>query len=361
MNRQYSVRFADAADAAAVWSLYLRTGFLYPQKLEAMGDGGRQARATLEALLAMASSDYRILLCLNEAEQLRCAFAYGCFANSQAWCQHMVSDQDRGALLQGLASTKIGLTELPVHWVAYTFRENNASVQRLFTRPLAQARQAGWSIEFATYDFYSVTGDAPRRLQALDSRRQVRRATELDRLFLLGQMEDDSEVAALQALGSWKEGAGVGALARRLARAGLPRERAAAVVEDEDGPCALAVLDWSAPWWNLSNLSTGLRLWQRGEDPAASAALLSWSARWFAERAVPHWTLLLGAKQRVARDLLEGVGLTSSRRYQRLGYPIEAAPWFHNAYTRSVGRSAAALTVPDLRQKEWMTSGERAA
>jgi hypothetical protein len=304
-----------------------------------MGDGGRRARATLEALLALRSEEYRILLCENEDGHLRSACTCGRFSGAQSWVQHMVSDQDRRALVHVLVATGNSAIHSSAAWAAYTFREKNASVRKLFTTPIEQIQKGGWSVELAGYDFYTVGDADARRLAQGDPAGRTRPATDADRSELLDRLEDPSENAALQAMGAFDREFGVGERAVRLEQVGLRRERTAFIAEGAEGPSGLTVVDLAPDGWNVSNMSTGVTLWQHRDDRATAAALLARAARWLAERSVASWTVLAGDGQGALRQVLAEAGLTSTRRYLRMGMPMETLPVFNAAYARFIGRS----------------------
>jgi hypothetical protein len=347
MSSNYHVRVARPDDAEAVWSLYQRTGFLYPEKLAAMGDGGRRARATFEALLALDSEEHRIVLCENAEGQLRSACTYARFSDTQTWVQHMVSDHDRGALAHALIATGNGAIHSSATWVAYSFRESNTSVRRLFTTPLARVKEGGWSVELASHDFYTIDAARAGRLAQGDPAGGTRPATEADRRHLLCRLEDPSQKAAVQALGRFDREFGTGERAACLARVGLHRERTAFVAEGEDGPTGLVVVDLAPEGWNMSNMSTGITLWQIGDDRATAAVLAARAARWLAERSVRSWTVLAAEGQSALRQVLAEAGVTSTRRYLRLGMPMETLPIFNAAYARFIGRSMELPRVLD--------------
>ena len=61
LNRRALItRLSKPDDADAIWNLYRRTGFLYPDKVAVMGDGGRKAHETLALLLQTDSPLYRV-------------------------------------------------------------------------------------------------------------------------------------------------------------------------------------------------------------------------------------------------------------------------------------------------------------
>jgi hypothetical protein len=361
MSTDFRVRFAEPRDAASIWSLYQRTGFLYPEKLTAMGDGGREARAIFERLLLLPPQEYGIILCETEDGALRSACTCGRFSDAQSWIQHLVSDSDRRALMHALVATGNGAIQSSASWFGYTFRENNSSVRRLFTSPLARLKEGGWSVELASHDFYTIPVAPARRLQEIGAGSRAQIATERDRRAVLEQLGDPSQQAALAAQGSFTDGCGVADLAGRLAQIGLRRQRAAFVVEAEGQPAGLAVADIAPAWWNLSNLSTGVAIWQTGGGREVAAALLSRAAGWFAERSLESWTLLVGDGQEPLRQVLAEAGLTSNRRYLRLTGPMEALPLINAAYARFIGRSTEPPRVLQYDEVHGARGLERAA
>jgi hypothetical protein len=337
MNKERLVRRAKPEDAQAIWNLYLETGFLYKEKLEAMGDRGFEALANLEALLKLDSDDYCISLCTDERGKILSACTYARFSDTEGWQMHLASAHDSQGLGFAIEATGTEFLASDAQWMSYTFRENNRSVRRLFN---SACKGFNDEVGNAVYDYYIFSARQTELISQLNSAITIRKATEEERLELLASLSNSSDKVALEAVGSLTDGMSVKELAERLARQGLVRQREAFVATICGEPVGIAVADLSPKWWNFSNLSTGVRLFLQYQNEEVVRGLLAAAAKWFCEHSVDSWTLLVGDEDSALRSVLATPGLSSHKRYERIEAPAGFVPFITKTYVDLVRRAA---------------------
>ncbi|HLM61974.1 MAG TPA: hypothetical protein VK308_14305 [Pyrinomonadaceae bacterium] len=198
--RKITSRLATAKDVQIIWDFYLKTNFLYAEKLLSMGDYGLAAQETLLRCLQLNSDDFRICMSFDEEKRLRSLCTHASFSDTQGWVMHLASDGDVKAMASSIHACKPLTARSPAKWIAYTFRGNNRSVRKLFTSVNSTLQ---CETENENYHFFKT--DALNLLncsQKAGCYSKIRSANERDRQTMLKKVTNSSERIALYALGS---------------------------------------------------------------------------------------------------------------------------------------------------------------
>lgn len=335
-NAGLQVTLATKSDAEDIWSLYLKTNFLYKEKLALMADGGEAAFSTLRDLLALDSAAYRIAIARDSAGTLQSACTCADFSSSERWLMHLASDKNIDALRLTTMETLEFALGRRTSWYVYTFRDQNVPIQRWLTAPFGEEGRPSVAfshlVEDVTYDYYVVDSLALRSAYGMpDPRYSIRHASLRDVEYVAELRGDQSSKAALMSLKDDLSG-GIDDLARVLSRLGHIRERSLLAACSNGAIRAIAALDLSPPWWNLSNLGTCLRLWDLsdqgdlGVQKDLATSVILYANDWFIRHDVGTWVLLVASEQTEFAHSAGSMGLSSSRRYHRLAIPNELAP-----------------------------------
>lgn len=314
-------RFAIVDDIPAIWRLYLKTNFLYPAKLAAMGDGGTQAQVTMHNLLKLNSDIYRIVLATDETYAIRASVSCAQPCAALSCIMHMTGDRCAPAVLLALVEASKTALSSSASWINWTFRVDNTAVSRLLTY---SASHLDGPVEIAVYDYYSTNGACLRGYGSSE----VRPATESDRAAVLDALKSDAaEWSALASAGPL-ENENFGEPAQELQKAGLQRQRQAFALEKEGQIALLAVADHAPLFWNLSNLFSGVRFWATRSDltPSEFSSMITTVSHWFGEQRVENWTILANPAQSALASALCEAGSVSHRQYQRVTVPRVVAP-----------------------------------
>lgn len=309
-------RLANPEDVDAIWNLYLKTNYLYPEKLFGMGDNGRSAKKNLEKLLDSDDKIFRICLCEDSNKNLLAVCSHGLFSDANDWIMHMSCDNNLKALTEVFKSlrhiTKTSLAE----WISWTFRPNNRSIRQFFSSVLKNTDETG--IENTIYDYYQLKNHILIDQAKSSGYAALRKSTESDRLFIIDKLSNCSDKIALQAYGAFNQDFSLKTTSEKLGAIGFTRARNAWTFEEGGAISGLVIADVAPDWWNTSNLSTGLRFFLLKHDEQVISSLLSAGAEWLNQFPISSWTMLLSPREKCFKAYLENLGITSGKQYQRL-------------------------------------------
>lgn len=113
-------------DAGKLWDFYLSTGFLYPEKVRALGDTSGLARDHLRTLLEVPGA-YRVALTLDAKGEVVSACTAAQFSDVQSWVMHLASNRNRLALLGAIGDAGEATIAFAPR-VSYTFTSTNVGV-----------------------------------------------------------------------------------------------------------------------------------------------------------------------------------------------------------------------------------------
>jgi hypothetical protein len=314
------------------WSFLLDAGFLYEAKLARMGDRGARARASIADMALCAPDLYRIGLVERDGA-LTATCTAATFSESQAWIMHLASSGDRHALMHTIVDSCNWVIRSSADWVAYTFRDENISVRRLLKNvPGIESMP----IEQQAYRFYAFPNTWDSRRDASLKNVSIAPATTDDVDAQLLSVPAGRQ-CALQAIGRLSLSPRTSALSRRFSESGCTREREAFTLRTKSGAVGLAILDVAPPFWNLSDLSTGLQMFLSHADENLAAAVLAFAGEWFAQRQ-SQWSALIPQDDRVTTQLLERQGYRPMTTYFRIGFGRELFVPFAVRYSEILAR-----------------------
>ncbi len=316
VNSNLRTRLANQNDIDAIWNLYLKTNYLYPEKIAGMKDNGKQAKNNLEKLLSCDDKTFRVCLCEDAEGNLLAVCSHGLFSDANDWVMHMTCDNNLKALLDVFNVLREISRSSQADWVSWTFRPNNRSIQRLFTSVLGNVDQS--LIENSVYDYFQLNTQTLNNLAKLPSNPSIRKATELDRQFVINQMSDYSDKIALESFGEFNQCLSISSVSARLNKLGFIRKRKAWAVEQEGNIGGIVIADVAPDWWNTSNLSTGIRFFLLKNDKDNISSLFSVASCWLSQFLIPNWTILLSSRDTAIKNYLADLGIVSNKQYQRL-------------------------------------------
>lgn len=345
--KEITLRLATAKNVQVIWDFYLKTNFLYEEKLLSMGDYGAAARETLLQCLELDSDDFRVCMAFDEEAQLRSLCTHALFSDTQGWVMHLASDGDVRAMASSIYACKPLTARSPAKWIAYTFRGNNRSVRKLFTsvngKLLCETENENYHF-FKTGSLDLSSGSRKANCGT------IRLADERDRRAMIAKLPTPSERIALYSLGDLDDFRG-GELKRRFHIAGLPFERAAWAAELNGELIGLAIGEIRPPWWNMSNLSTGVRLFLSKPEFDQAWQLLNAAATWFDTRNVKNWTILVPPHDVATTSVLNDCGAASTKQYYRITAPSVTADSIlehYKNFTKRKARQTAPIGVSSL-------------
>jgi len=309
-------RLANPNDIDAIWNLYLKTNYLYPEKIAGMKDNGKQAKNNLEKLLSCDDKTFRVCLCEDAEGNLLAVCSHGLFSDSNDWVMHLTCDHNLKALLYVFKALRNISKNSLAEWVSWTFRPSNQGVQRLFTSVLKNADET--EIENTIYDYYQVRGHLLSSLGKLKRDLTLRKSNEFDRQFVISRLSNFSDKIALKSYGEFNQDFSLKIVSEKLSQIGFTRVRKAWTVEKNGEIGGIVIADVAPDWWNTSNLSTGLRFFFLKNDEQILSSLFSVAAEWLNQFSIPVWTLLLSPREMFFKGYLENLGITSKKQYQRL-------------------------------------------
>jgi hypothetical protein len=330
-------RLANPKDIDAIWNLYLKTNYLYPEKLFGMGDNGKTAKKNLEKLLSCDYKTFCICLCEDSNKELLAVCSHGLFAQANDWIMHMTCNHNLKALIEVFKTlrsiTKASLAE----WISWTFRPDNHSIKRLFLSVMKSVDET--EIENTIYDYYQVKSQSLKNLTNSYPDLEIRKSTESDRQFVIAQLSNHSDKIALRSYGQFNQDFSLKSVSGKLNEIGFTRARTAWTVEENGAIGGIVIADVSPDWWNTSNLSTGLRFFLLKPNRQVISSLLSAGTEWLDQFPIPCWTMLLPPHEILFKDFLENLRITPKKQYQRLTMNRVLADTIYDGYEGFMRRS----------------------
>jgi hypothetical protein len=230
---------------------------------------------------------------------------------------HLASDRNREAVLHSIVTACNETMCSNPDWVAYTFRETNQSVRKLFTSAVGSSAHL---TECDAYRYFFVTAEHSRLLlKHLRPSVAVRTADDHDCVIRRPTMSV-SEQGALCAVGTTD--LSQCRVACQLRANGLARDRVAYIAERGSG-WLLTVCDLAPEWWNFSELSSSVQLFGSLNDEDLVRAALSRAAAWLGSRGRERWTVMarITGNPDVVGSCLSMVGCEQAKTYRRIGVP----------------------------------------
>lgn len=326
--KRLSTRLATEKDYEAIWNLYLQTNFLYPEKLAAMPDNGRQAKENLKKLLSLNSELFRVLLCENQSSELLAVCTHARYSAAQSHVMHLASTGNIKALLHIFKASQEISMQCSADFISYTFRPNNAGVRRLFVSVLKEVKV---EFENETYDYYKFFASDLKTFKAPANGFQIEAASEQDRLYLLQNCADETQKTVLNSVGRIDDST-VSDVSKVFDSIGFLRRRKAVSIKKDGLLQGMAIIEAGPDWWNFSGLGNGIRLFMLNEDEEISRRLLAAAVKHLSDFPLACWTMLVAPRQTGLTKVLSTLGFTSDKQYQRITLPQTLTNFIYTNY-----------------------------
>ncbi|HLM61973.1 MAG TPA: hypothetical protein VK308_14300 [Pyrinomonadaceae bacterium] len=113
----------------------------------------------------------------------------------------------------------------------------------------------------------------------------------------------------------------------------------------------LAIGEIRPPWWNMSNLSTGVRIFLSQPEPDIARQLLSAASAWFDARQAHNWTILVSPYDAATNLAVNQCGTVSIKQYYRITVPSVISGSildYYNSFAKRRERNSAPIAVISL-------------
>ena len=329
-----STRLATEKDFEAIWNLYLRTNFLYPEKLTAMQDNGKKAKDNLQKLLSLNSEFFQICMCENQASELMAVCTHAQYSAAHNHVMHLASNGNIKELLKIFKANQKISFNCSADFTSYTFRPNNAGVKRLFTSVLNNIEV---DFENQIYDYYKFSIANLSSFKASSKGFQIQDADEADSLYLIENSPDKTQRVVLNSIGKIED-ATILAVSKVFNSIGLVRHRKVFSIKKDGVLQGIAVVEIGPDWWNFSGLGTGIRLFSLNEDEQIAQSLLTVATEFLSDFPIACWTMLVSPNQIGLTKVLHKLGFQSPKKYQRISVPKSVTQFACNKYNSFIER-----------------------
>lgn len=330
------VRFARESDVEVLWSFYRDRGFLYPEKIKKMQEKNTGFEM-LKTLVGLNSNQYRVCLGFNNGE-IVAACTLGLFSKNECWVMHLVGAGNRLSTLRIILNATKEVMALDVPFVSYFFRSTNKSVCKFFMRPINGNGSLLRSLSNAPlYNYFYFNKESLyNKFQASG---EVRKGNNEDINYILKKLPKESSMRmGLYAVGEVDENNSILEVGNKLREVNLTKKRKVFVVDKGKEPVGIAIADISPPWWNLSNMSTGIRIWMCDFSRETWSLLFRKCQDWYKESNIQNFTLMVDDSDYGALELLQSNGFSPERKYQQISVPKIAMSKFSDYYSRYLRR-----------------------
>lgn len=258
-----------------IWTLFLDSGFLYPEKIEKLQPVMPELQATVRALLN--ANGHLLATAVVRDEHKLDAQISMLRAYEQTWMVHHLAalpltSRDTNASAQvTLALTYYGQLRSDIHWAKMFFRPNNPWPSRVFGGFFKLIKDKP-TCDYRVFHYLTASTNGPS--PELSDQVQVRSAKEQDLSLIEDWFTSRGRTVELMANDLRQSKFSLPRLSQDYFNAGLDRHRECIVAERNGRIAGFALLEISSIGLNFSELTNAFTVRMIEEDPESRLALI---------------------------------------------------------------------------------------
>ncbi|HLK16870.1 MAG TPA: hypothetical protein VKT78_18825 [Fimbriimonadaceae bacterium] len=258
-----------------MWTLFLDSGFLYPEKVSRLQPVMREIQNTVRSLLKANGNPMATVVVRNE-QALDAQISMLRWYDKTWMVQHLaalpLSARERHASARvTLAMARYGRVRPDIHWGKMFFRPNNAWPSRVFGGFAKRVRDPQKSDLRVFHYLVAVTGDSSPEVP---SQVRVRPAAESDFALIENWFTSRGRTVEVMANDLQPSRASLAHLSWGYCRVGLDRHRECIIAERDGRTTGFALLEVSSLGMNFSELTNAFTVFTLEDDPETRLALV---------------------------------------------------------------------------------------